>query len=223
MTRPTVYVLGDSATLSRWCDALESAGVGIVRVEAATSELVQQTYDARGAVLLDAETSMGARLLRGTHAALVPLLVAASDEVGLPDGVFRLRPDLSEPELAHYVAEVLQTRRNLRRHPRVPAALRVVIGDAVTETTNISLYGVRTGVLPLRTGWRGRVCIELADGAVVHLSGRLVHEGDDALALAVRPVADTDLVLWLHALLERLARSPLHSEIDPFGPLFAED
>jgi hypothetical protein len=30
-------------------------------------------------------------------------------------------------------------------------------------------------------------------------------------------------VLWLHALLERLARSPLHTDIDPFGPLFAED
>ena len=223
MSGPTVYALGESPMLARWCASLGAAGVGVVRVDAATPALVQQTYDARGAVLLDATTPAGLRLLSGTHAALVPLLAAAPDAVGLPDGVFRLRPDLTDSELVHYVGEVLQTRRNLRRHPRVPAALRVVVGDAVTHTTNISLYGVRTGALPLRAGWRGRVCVELVDGAVVHLSGRLVHEGNDALALAVRPLADTDLVLWLHALLERLARSPLHTEIDPFGPLFAED
>jgi hypothetical protein len=220
---PTLFTLGDTALIRRWSEWLQSAGYAVRPGPSALQSLAEQTYDARGAVLVDLEWPGAPVLLDGPQTVLVPLLVAANAARPLPDGALRLRPDFERAELLHHVAEVLRTRRNLRRHPRVPVELPVYAGVVQAKTRNVSLYGLRLVGQALSAGWTGGLEVGLADGTVIRLRARVVARPDDDTALAVRPVEDTDLVVWLHLLLERLARSPLHEDVDPFGPLFSED
>jgi hypothetical protein len=84
-----------------------------------------------------------------------------------------------------------------------------------------SLYGVwLTSRIRKQAGDEVSLAVRLSDGAVVHLSGRVVTIRDGGLAVRTRPSKDADLVLWLHLILGELASSPLHADADPFGPLF---
>jgi hypothetical protein len=220
---PTLFVLGDTALMQRWSEWLRSAGYVVSPGPSTPHLLAEQTYDARGAVVVDLEWPGAPALLEGPQTVLLPLLVGAEATRPLPAGAFRLRPDFERAELLHHVAEVLRTRRNLRRHPRVPVELPVSAGGVNAKTRNVSLYGLRLAGQALSAGWTGALEVGLADGAVIRLRARVVARPDEDTALAVRPLEDTDLVVWLHLLLERLARSPLHEDVDPFGPLFSED
>lgn len=82
-------------------------------------------YDGRGAVVVDGGKVAG-RAVLAAGAALVPVIVIATPDVALPPGVLRLAPD-DAAVMAHHVVEVLRAPDDLRRHPRVPIALPVVI------------------------------------------------------------------------------------------------
>lgn len=185
-------------------------------------------YDGRGAVIVDARTVAG-RAVLAAGAALVPVVAVAGGEVALPPGVLRLAPD-APAVMAHHVVEVLRAPDDLRRHPRVPIALPLRIDSlgaagegsgATLHTTDLSLYGLRAApAAPVAVGGAVEATVTLADGAQIRLIGEVVDRRADALALRCRPASDGDLLLWIHLLIGELEKSPLHGEIDPFGPLF---
>ncbi|MCB9552304.1 MAG: hypothetical protein H6705_10560 [Myxococcales bacterium] len=82
-------------------------------------------YDGRGAVVVDGGKVAG-RAVLAAGAALVPVIAIAPPDVALPPGVLRLAPD-DAAVMAHHVVEVLRAPDDLRRHPRVPIALPLVI------------------------------------------------------------------------------------------------
>ncbi|MEZ4430838.1 MAG: hypothetical protein R3F65_00380 [bacterium] len=87
-------------------------------------------YDGRGAVVVDGGKVAG-RAVLAAGAALVPVIAIAPPDVALPPGVLRLAPD-DAAVMAHHVVEVLRAPDDLRRHPRVPIALPLVIEALAT-------------------------------------------------------------------------------------------
>lgn len=108
----------------------------------------------------------------------------------------------------------------------VPVAGRpsaVTDPERVAATTlDISLYGLRCAPAgALADGAAVDATVALGDGAQIHLAGVVVDRRGDTVALRCRPATDADLLLWVHLLIGELEKSPLHAELDPFGPLFA--
>ena len=108
-----------------------------------------------------------------------------------------------------------------RRYPRVPIALSARVETVEYQVANASLYGVwMTGPLPGHVGESIELDVTMSDGAQVTLDGTVVANRDGGIAVRTRPRRDIDLVLWLHLILGELEKSPLYSDVDPFGPLF---
>lgn len=201
-------------------------------------------YGGRGVLVVDARAPAGRAALADQGAALVPVLAVAPPDLALPDGALRLVPQPVE-QMAHHISDVLRAPDELRRHPRVPARLPVTVrargssaaGSATARpavdghTLDLSLYGLRVaadkGAVDEGASDDRAIdgdvsaTVTLSDGARVHLVGQVVEQRTGHLALRCHPATDDDLVLWIHVLIAELERSPLHRDLDPFGPLFA--
>ncbi len=198
---PTVWILGRTDELA----ALEVA-----------------VYDGRGALLVDARGPEGAAALAAHDSALVPLLAVAAPDAPLPEGTLRLVPD-TPATMAHHVREVLALPSNLRRHPRIRVDLAVSVGGVASRTRDVSLYGLWAEPAPaVAEGHAVALRVALADGAEIHLDGRVIARRGEGAAIRCRPASDADLLLWIHLLLGGLADSPLHGATDPLGVLFAD-
>lgn len=233
----SVWIYGD--TVAPLVEALRRRGI-TVRVEPLTPDpggsaaganaslaaAALALYDGGGVVVVDARAAMGRAALDAHEVALVPVLAIAPAEAALPAGVLRLAPRPVE-QMAHHVGDVIRAPSELRRHPRVPARLPLTLrarsGEALvdTHTADLSLYGLRAVTDDPRVDGEVSASVTLSDGARVQLVGHVVDRREGHLALRCRPATDDDLVLWLHVLIAELERSPLHRDLDPFGPLFA--
>lgn len=188
------------------------------------TQVVLQLYDARGLLLLDAETEAGRAALDTRDSALIPVLALAAEQTALPPGVLRLLPDLEDAVAVHHIREVLNEPDNLRRHPRVPVALPITVGAHQATTRDLSLYGVWLSPAPPETDTADvTLTLQLHGEATIQLDGRVVSRRPDGAAVRTRPHTDEDLLLWVNLLLEHLADSPLHAEADLFEPLFDGD
>ncbi|MCA9540827.1 MAG: PilZ domain-containing protein, partial [Myxococcales bacterium] len=178
-------------------------------------------YDGGGVAVIDVRGPKGQAALQASTIALVTVVAIAEASVPLPEGVRRMSP--GEPEtMAYHIAELLNQKEDLRRHPRVPVALPVDLQPGKATARNLSLYGMwvePAGHWPEGAEVWPRV--QLDDGAEIALEGRVVARRDGGLAVRCRPVSDADLLLWIHLLIGALEDSPSHADVDPFGPLFA--
>lgn len=222
-----VWIYGDDA--GSLADALRRRGIE-ARVEHLASAptlaaAALALYDGGGAVIVDARDPAGRAALVAHGAELVPVLALAPAKIPLPTNVLRLEPRPVE-EMAHHVSDVLRAPSELRRHPRVPARLPIALRSpdgevrVDTHTVDLSLYGLRAMTDDARLDGEVSASVTLSDGARVRLVGQVVDRRDGHLALRCRPASDDDLVLWIHVLITELERSPLHHDLDPFGPLF---
>lgn len=218
-----VWLVGQVAGNEALVAALRRHGLEVSAYAGAPDELLRRTYDARGLVYADATEPSGRALLSSAAARSLPIVARGGEEGATPG--LSLDPDLDTEAQAHHLADLLRRPAELRRYPRVPLRRALRVGDVVCHTRNISLYGVRLeGSPPLPPGdFVGEFELGGADGTVVRLVAREVGRAADAVALRCRPERDLDLVLWIHTLLAALEQSPLHGEVDPFGPLFASD
>ena len=218
-----VWLVGQVAESERLVAALQRHGLEVSPFMGAPDELLRRTYDTRGLVYVDSMEPRGRALLASAAARSLPIVARGGEEdvtPGLPLG-----PELDAEAQAHHLADLLRRPAELRRYPRVPLRRAPRIGDGHCHTRNISLYGVRLeGTPPLPAGdFVGEFELPGAEKTVVRLVAREVGRTPDAVALRCRPERDLDLVLWIHTLLAALEQSPLHGEVDPFGPLFAAD
>ncbi len=218
-----VWLVGRTATNEALVAALQRHGLAATPYDGAPDELLRRTYDLRGLVYLDASEPLGQALLTSAAARSLPIVARGAAEgsaVGLP-----LAAELDAEAQAHHLADLLRRPTELRRYPRVPLRCALRLGELRCHTRNISLYGVRLeGAPPLPAGdFALEFEVPGPEPTAVRLVAREVSRAPDAVALRCRPERDLDLVLWIHTLLAALEQSPLHGEVDPFGPLFAAD
>ncbi len=220
---PTVWILGRTDELAALEAALRDDGVVVRRAPSTELEaVVLAVYDGRGLLLVDARGADGAAALVAHDSALVPLLAVAGPDLALPEGALRLVPD-TPAVMAHHLREVLAQPSNLRRHPRIRVDLAVSIDGAPSRTRDVSLYGLWAEPAPtVAEGQSVAIRAALADGAEIHLDGRVIARRGEGAAIRCRPASDADLLLWIHLLLGGLADSPLHGATDPLGVLFAD-
>lgn len=218
-----VWLVGRVAEDERLVLALQRHGLEVSTFAGAADELLRRTYDARGLVYVDATEPVGRGLLASAAARSLPI-VARGGEEGTTPGL-PLVPDLDAEAQAHHLADLLRRPAELRRYPRVPLRGALRVGDLRCPTRNISFYGVRVEGAPALPSGDFVAEFELSgpEPAVVRLVAREVGRTSEAVALRCRPERDLDLVVWIHTLLAALEQSPLHGEVDPFGPLFAAD
>lgn len=220
---PTVWILGRTDELAALEVALRDDGVEVRRAPSTDLEaVVLAVYDGRGLLLVDARGPEGKAALAGHDSALVPLLAVAAPETALPEGTLRLVPD-APATMAHHVREVLALPSNLRRHPRIRVDLAVSVDGVSSRTRDVSLYGLWAEPAPaVAEGQAVSLRVALADGAEIHLDGRVIARRGEGAAIRCRPASDADLLLWIHLLLGGLTDSPLHGATDPLGVLFAD-
>lgn len=220
--KPTVWAIQGTGISATLLAALRIRGVEVHVVEPdAVLSAAVGLYGGRGAVLVDARGPTGRALVASAAAHLVRVIAIARAEHALPDGVLPLRPGAVDAQV-HHILDVLHATTNLRRHPRVPAALPVEIEAERAQTVDISLYGLWVAPSGAWSATSGPVELKvvLSDGARVRLTGHVVDRRGDGIALRCEPVDDEDLLLWVHLLIGALEQSPLYRDVDPFGPLF---
>ncbi len=201
-------------------ELLKDREITIVRVVSNLAEVTASLYDATGLLVIDAGHPEAVTAL-SEGSTLIPVVALAGKELSLPDGVMRIDPSDSDERMAHHLIEVLNQGGNVRRYPRVTVDLSASIEGAPYRVKDASMYGV--WLEPCgghETGQTFELAVALSDGAIIKLLGSVVGRRSGGLAVRVRPVADSDLLLWLHLLLGELADSPIHADADVFGPLF---
>lgn len=219
----TVWLYGRTGEEPALADALGRRGLAVAVHRGEVAELLRRTYDGQGLVFLDVAEPGLAALLQSPLGRSMPLVVRCAPEGPAVDGL-ALDGNLDLDTQAHHLADVLRDAGNLRRHPRVPVRREMRLAGLRVFTRDVSLYGVRlegNPALPV-----GDFAAELEGGPgepVIRLVVREVSRHADSVALRCRPERDLDLVVWLDLLLAALASSPLHRDVDPFGPLFAAD
>ena len=218
--RSRVWIHAQENTLLDLERMLLSKHVNVTRLEGAIDDAFLSMYDTAGVLVVDHRSSNPVKtMLKGT--ALLPVLMVAPPHFELPDDALRISPALKPDEMAHHILELLAGTSQFRRYPRVPVALTAQIEKIQYQIQNASLYGVwMTGPLPAHAGESIELNVIMSDGAQVILDGTVVSNRDGGVAVRTRPRQDIDLVLWLHLILGELDKSPLYSDVDPFGPLF---
>ena len=218
--RARVWLLASESARRGLEHALRERSIECVRVVANFADVAVSLYDATGLLVIDTDHPDAMNALN-EGAALVPVLAIAGREVSLPAEVMRLDTTDDDDRMAHHIAEILNQGGNVRRYPRVAVDLPVQIDGQRFRLKDVSMYGVWIETHgAYKTGQDFEMCVTLTDGAPVYLLGSVVGERGDGLAVRVRPLADSDLLLWLHLLLGELANSPIHADADVFGPLF---
>lgn len=221
--KPKVWLVAEPEALRDLTAALRADGVEVTRTPVSDLERVAAAaYDGRGLLLVDARGAAGRDALEAEAAAALPVVALAGSDAVLPSSVLALPADQPTEALSHHVREVLSHPENLRRHPRVRVSMPADVDDAPGWTLcDASLYGMWLEPAgDLREGAEVRVRVHLEDGATAELDGRVIAIRGAGAAVRCRPVSDEDLLLWIHLILGGLVQSPLHAEVDPFGPLF---
>ena len=218
--RSRIWLCADETDLLDLDRVLNQKQFKVTRISESIDEFVLSMYDTAGILVVDFRSHDPVKtMLKG--AALLPVLMVAPQQFELPEDSLRISPDLSADEMAHHIQELLAGTSQFRRYPRVPVSLEARIGKTPYKIGNASLYGVWiTGPLPGQPGESIELIVSMSDGAQVILDGNVVDNRDGGIAVRTRPRRDLDLVLWLHLILGELDKSPLYSDVDPFGPLF---
>ncbi len=220
MMNHTVWLLAPRTSYSGLESLLIKRGVEVHRVTSHFTDAALSLYGANGLLLVDADTDEGKAAVNA-GAALMPLLAICSPQTDLPPKSLRVDPAEGDEHIVHHLLDVLNGGHEQRRHPRVRVSLKVLINGQTRTAKNISFYGVWLEPEgPWRIGESVRVQVSVADGATIELDGQVVAKRRYGTAIRIRPIEDQDLLLWVHLLLGELSRSPLHSDIDPFGELF---
>ncbi len=224
----SLWLLAQPDRWQRLEQELHHRVIKVTRVSEGLAELSASLYDADGLLVIDREHSEAAQAINmGTT--LVPVLVLASPDATLAEGILSLDASMDPEKMSHHLIETMNAGGDVRRYPRVPLTLmaRVETPAQSYDATLVdaSLYGGRLELTVdeahwPRTGVDVEVSVYLEDSAEVRLSGRVVANREGGLAVRLRPTNDSDLVLWLHLLLGELSNSPLYADADPFGPLF---
>ena len=212
MAQPEKYV-----SLER---ALVHKDLIVSRIHDQFSDFMFSLYDATGLLLIDGDHPESAAVLRA-GGALVPVLAIADQNLDAADEVMRMSPAQELNDMIFHIVEILNQKADLRRYPRAPVNLEAEVNGHRCRVLNASMYGVWINdACGQRVGDPVNAVITLSDGACLQLDGQVVAAREDGAAVRVRPKSDADLVLWLHLILGALSESPLHRNIDPFGPLF---